>query len=225
VQMEISIQLSQVTKSFKTKYQRVDLFKGLNLDIQKGEFVVILGPSGSGKTTLLYLMAGFIKPDSGSIVVDGQEIAKLNENEICRYRNQKIGFIFQFFNLIHSFNAKDNVLVPLLLAGVDKHKAEQRANELLEQVGMSHRKNHYPWELSGGEQQRVAIARALANSPSIILADEPTGNLDQKTGETILELLSDIHHKEGKTIVVATHDMKIMKRATRIYDMETLISA
>ncbi|MTI94599.1 MAG: ATP-binding cassette domain-containing protein [Firmicutes bacterium] len=131
-----------------------------------------------------------------------------------------IGFVFSFFNLINSFNAEDNILVPLLLAGIDKHAAQQRVDELLEQMGMSHRRKHYPWQLSGGEQQRVAIARALANSPELILADEPTGNLDQKTGDIILDLLSSIH-QSGKTVIVVSHDPKMVSRATQVHNLET----
>lgn len=219
--MKEIITFDRVSMSYQTKYQRVDLFNNLSLSFEQGEFAVILGPSGSGKTTLLNLIAGFVKPNSGEILVNGQDIAKLSEMEVCRYRNAHLGFIFQFFNLIYSLNAEENVLVPLLLSGVNKNEAEQRASELLERVGMLQRKRHYPSELSGGEQQRVAIARALANSPEIILADEPTGNLDKKTGETILELLCEIH-QEGKTLIVVTHDTRIAKLATRVYDMEKL---
>lgn len=219
--MEPLVQFDQVTMAYTTKFQRIDLFTCLDLTIHKEELAVVLGPSGSGKTTFLNLIAGFVKPVSGSIYVKGKDIARFGEAEVCRYRNRHLGFVFQFFNLIHQFNAADNVLVPLLLAGEGKTKAEQRVSQLLEQVGMTHRRKHYPWELSGGEQQRVAIARALANSPDIILADEPTGNLDKKTGSTILDLLSEIH-KEGKTIIVVTHDARIVNQATRVYDMEAL---
>lgn len=220
--MEPLVQLQEITMSYNTKYQRVDLFSGLNLNIQKGELAVIFGPSGSGKTTLLNLIAGFVKPASGSVIIKGQNIGRFNELEVCRFRNQNIGYVFQFFNLLYSFNAADNVLVPLLLAEIEKNKAEQRVNELLKQMGMLHRSKHYPSELSGGEQQRVAIARALANSPDIILADEPTGNLDQKTGDTILDLLINIH-QEGKTIIVVTHDTKIVNRATKVFEMDELL--
>lgn len=207
--------------SYQARHQRVDLFSGLNLNIQKGELTLLLGPSGSGKTTLLNLIAGFVKPTSGAILVNGHNIAQYGDFEVCRYRNRYIGYVFQFFNLIYAFNAADNVLVPLLLAGENKGRAEQRVTELLEQVGMNHRRKHYPWELSGGEQQRVAIARALANSPEIILADEPTGNLDRKTGEAVLELLYKIH-QSGTTVILATHDHRMVSRASSVYDMEAL---
>lgn len=165
--MESIIQFREVTKSYNTKYQRVDLLEKFDMEIGEGEFAVILGPSGSGKSTILNLIAGFIKPDCGGIFVDGHDISKFNEQQVCRYRSHHIGFVFQFFNLNHSFNAKDNIQVPMLLEGVEKNKRHKRVSELLEKVGIAHRKNHYPWEMSGGEQQRVAIARALVNSPNI----------------------------------------------------------
>ncbi len=216
--MEPLVQFDQVTMAYATKFQRIDLFTRLDLNIFKGDLAVALGPSGSGKTTFLNLIAGFVKPVSGSIYVKGKDIGRFGEAEVCQYRNQHLGFIFQFFNLIHQFNVADNVLIPLLLAGEEKVKAKQRVCRLLEQVDMTHRKKHYPWELSGGEQQRVAIARALANSPDIILADEPTGNLDKKTGNAILDLLSEIH-REGKTVIVVTHDARIINQATKVYNM------
>lgn len=216
--MEPLVQFDQVTMSYATKFQRIDLFTRLDLTIFKGDLAVALGPSGSGKTTFLNLIAGFVKPVSGSIYVKGKNIGRFGEAEVCQYRNRHLGFVFQFFNLIHQFNAADNVLIPLLLAGEEKVKAKQRVCRLLAQVDMIHRKKHYPWELSGGEQQRVAIARALANSPDIILADEPTGNLDKKTGNAILDLLSEIH-REGKTVIVVTHDARIINQATKVYNM------
>lgn len=221
--MEPLIQFNGVSMSYRVKHQRVDLFTGLNLNIQQGELAILLGPSGSGKTTLLNLIAGFVKPTSGAILVNGQNITQYDDFEVCRYRNHYLGYVFQFFNLIYAFNAADNVLVPLLLAGANKSKADQRVTELLEQVGMTHRRKHYPGELSGGEQQRIAIARALANSPEIILADEPTGNLDKKNGEIVLDLLHKIN-LSGKTVILSTHDHRLVSKASAVYDMTTLLN-
>ena len=216
------ITFNQVNMSYQTKYQRIPLLNNLNLSFEKGEFAVILGPSGTGKTTLLNLIAGFLKFESGEILVNGKDISKLNETEICNFRNKHLGFIFQFYNLIHSLNTEQNILAPLLISGLDKSRAECRVNELLEKFGMMHRRFHHPMELSGGEQQRVAIARALANHPDIILADEPTGNLDKKNGHIILDMLSEIN-KEGKTIIIVTHDMNLVDRATKVYRMDDLL--
>ncbi len=216
--MKEIIKLKDITLSYHTPHNRVDVLNEENLIIKEGEFTVIFGPSGSGKTTILNLIAGFIKPNAGEVKIENQNIASFSEKEICKYRNKKIGYIFQFFNLLQNFTSEENVSVPLLLSGMTKEDIDKKVHTLLEKVKMGHRKKHYPMELSGGEQQRVAIARAIANNPSIILADEPTGNLDEKTGETILKLLSDIH-SEGKTLVVVTHDRRIANYATRIIEM------
>lgn len=220
--MRAMVNFQNICLSYNTKHQRVDLLNDVNLTINEGEFVVIFGPSGSGKTTLLNLIAGFVKPSAGEVKIEEQNIATYNEKEICMYRNVKIGYIFQFFNLLQNFTSEENVSVPLVLSGLPKGDVNRKVHQLLEKVQVAHRKKHYPAEMSGGEQQRVAIARALANNPSIILADEPTGNLDEKTGETILNLLSDIH-KEGKTLVVVTHDRRIADRATRVIEMGDLL--
>lgn len=220
--MRAMVNFQNICLSYNTKHQRVDLLNDVNLTINEGEFVVIFGPSGSGKTTLLNLIAGFVKPSAGEVKIEEQNIATYNEKEICMYRNVKIGYIFQFFNLLQNFTSEENVSVPLVLSGLPKGDVNRKVHQLLEKVQVAHRKKHYPAEMSGGEQQRVAIARALANNPSIILADEPTGNLDEKTGETILNLLSDIH-KEGKTLVVVTHDRRIADQATRVIEMGDLL--
>lgn len=219
--MKEIIKFNHVDMSYQTKYQKVELFQDLNLSFNKGEYVIILGPSGSGKTTILNLIAGFVKLNSGEILVKDRNISDLTEREICNYRNLNIGVVFQFYNLIYSLNTEENILVPLLLAGMEKKDADCRVNELLTKVGLTNRRNHYPSELSGGEQQRIAIARALANNPEIILADEPTGNLDKKTGDTILNLLDEIN-QEGKTIIMVTHDMSVVNRATRVINMDEL---
>lgn len=216
------VNFRNVTFSYQTKYQRVDLFNKLNLTLKNGEFTVIYGASGSGKTTLLHLIAGFIKPQSGEIFVKGKDISKLSDREICQYRNKSIGYVFQFFNLLHSFNVEDNVMVPLLIDS-NSNNPSAKVSELLERVNMNHRSKHMPRELSGGEQQRVAIARALANDPDILLADEPTGNLDEKTGDNILALLSELHH-EGKALIVVSHDKRLSKYATNVIEMKDILN-
>src|SRR2546422_1935109 len=179
----------------------------LTLDIVRGEFLAVVGPSGSGKSTLLGLIAGLDAPTSGHVTIDGVDITELGEDALARLRGEKIGFVFQFFHLIPSLTAYENVAVPMEIAGVAD--ARQRAASLLEEVGLTGRAHHYPSQLSGGEQQRVALARALANDPPIVLADEPTGNLDSSNGRHILELLRDIHKTRGTTIILVTHDVEL----------------
>src|SRR5213592_1676025 len=179
----------------------------LTLDIVRGEFLAVVGPSGSGKSTLLGLIAGLDSPTSGEVLIDGVDITRLDEDALARLRGERIGFVFQFFHLIPSLTALENVAVPMEIAGIDD--SETRAARLLEEVGLTGRAHHYPSQLSGGEQQRVALARALANDPPIVLADEPTGNLDSSNGRHILELLQNIHHARGTTIVLVTHDTEL----------------
>lgn len=219
--MKNIVEFENVNMSYQTQFERVDILQDFNLAIAEGEMTAIVGPSGSGKTTILNLIAGFIKPNSGEIVFRGNNIAKLGEKDICNFRNKHLGYIFQFFNLIPTFNAEENIMVPLLLANLNKTDSEQRVEKLLNDVGLSHRRHHYPEQLSGGEQQRIAIARALSNSPDIILADEPTGNLDRNTGENIWSLLEDIRN-QGKTIIVSTHDANVTRIADKVYDLGTL---
>lgn len=220
--MDKLIKLQDINLSYKTKTERVEIFENLNIEFNKNEFAVIIGPSGIGKSSLLNLISGFLKPDSGQVLVMNEDISKFDENRLCNYRNKKIGYVFQFFNLIYQFNVRENIAVPLILSGLDKKEIDDRVDELLELIGLKHRQKHYPEELSGGEQQRVAIARALANNPEIILADEPTGNLDKKNSEKILEFFKEIHNK-GKTIIMVTHDNNICKYATNVYDFEKII--
>ena len=219
--MKNIVVFENVNMSYQTQLERVDILQDFNLAIAEGEMTAIVGPSGSGKTTILNLIAGFIKPNSGEIVFRGNNVSKLGEKDICNFRNKHLGYIFQFFNLIPTFNAEENIMVPLLLANLNKRDAMQRVEKLLNDVGLSHRRHHYPEQLSGGEQQRIAIARALSNSPDIILADEPTGNLDRKTGENIWSLLEDIRN-QGKTIIVSTHDANVTRIADKVYDLGTL---
>jgi putative ABC transport system ATP-binding protein len=205
------IELKDVSKVVVSGSAPLTILHPLTATIARGEFVAVVGPSGSGKSTLLGLVAGLDSPTTGSVVVDGVDITKLGEDDLARLRGEKIGFVFQFFHLIPSLTALENVAVPMEIAGVGD--ALRRAGALLDEVGLSDRGHHYPSQLSGGEQQRVAIARALANNPAIVLADEPTGNLDTSNGRHIMELLGNIHRSRGTTVVLVTHDADLAAKA------------
>jgi putative ABC transport system ATP-binding protein len=198
------IELREVSKTVTSGSEPLTILHPLSIVVPRREFVAIVGPSGSGKSTLLGLIAGLDAPTSGSVLIDGVDITRLGEDALAKLRGEKIGFVFQFFHLIPSLTAHENVAVPMEIAGVDD--AAARAKQLLEEVGLTGRSHHYPSQLSGGEQQRVALARALANDPPIVLADEPTGNLDTANGRHIMELLRTIHDRRGTTIVLVTHD-------------------
>jgi putative ABC transport system ATP-binding protein len=209
------IELRGVSKTVMSGGEPLTILHPLSLTIRRGEFLAVLGPSGSGKSTLLGLVAGLDAPSAGDVMIDGTQITALGEDALARLRGEKIGFVFQFFHLIPSLTAIENVAVPMEIAGSDD--AWRRAAELVEEVGLSGRSHHYPAQLSGGEQQRVAIARALANDPPILLADEPTGNLDTATGRHIMELLRRIHDTRGTTVMLVTHDAELASLAdTRI---------
>ena len=202
------IQLREVSKTVKSGDQPLTILHPLTLDIPRGQFIAIVGPSGSGKSTLLGLIAGLDAPTSGAVLIDGVDITRLDEDALARAcAARKIGFVFQFFHLIPSLTAYENVAVPMEIAGTAD--VRRRTDALLEEVGLTGRAHHYPSQLSGGEQQRVALARALANDPAIVLADEPTGNLDTATGRHILELLREIHRARGTTIILVTHDAEL----------------
>lgn len=208
------------TKSLKKTYLMgkvgVPALKGVDISIKKGEFVSIMGPSGSGKTTLLEIIGMLMNPSSGEICIDSACVSKMNENEMADFRLKNIGFVFQFFNLFMELTAIENVMLPAMMAGNSKEKYRRKAIELLKLVELEERTNHKPSELSGGEQQRVAIARALINNPKILLADEPTGNLDTKTSEKIIQVLRKLNEEQNQTIVVVTHEEYIGKKADRI---------
>ena len=201
------IQLREVSKTVKSGDQPLTILHPLTLDIPDGQFIAVVGPSGSGKSTMLGLIAGLDAPTSGAVLIDGVDITRLDEDTLARLRGEKIGFVFQFFHLIPSLTAYENIAVPMEIAG--SADVRRRTDALLQEVGLTERAHHYPSQLSGGEQQRVALARALANAPPIVLADEPTGNLDTATGRHILELLREIHRARGTTIILVTHDAEL----------------
>jgi putative ABC transport system ATP-binding protein len=208
------IELREVTKQFAGKRDVVAL-DTVTLAIARGEMVSIIGPSGSGKSTLLNLVGGLDRPTSGRVSIDGEALAGLSDDNLTRVRRDKIGFIFQFFNLLPTLSSVENVGLPLHLRGWPRKKVDERARELLSLVQLDHRLTHLPEELSGGERQRVAIARALSVYPPVLLADEPTGNLDTRTGEEILTLIRDVHTRLGSTVVIVTHDMSVANSCAR----------
>jgi len=216
---EIAVQVENLVKIYRLGKVSISALRGISFDTAKGEFLVIMGPSGSGKTTLLNLLGAIDKPTSGKISIDGKDITTLSEGELTKLRRHKIGFIFQFYNLIPALTALENVELPMLTAGFSQKDASERASQLLKTVGLVERMGHLPDELSGGEQQRVAIARALANRPTVILADEPTGDLDSKTGMEVVQILYDTSKKESATVIVVTHDPMITEKADRILQM------
>ncbi len=210
------IELKEIGKVFRTSEIETVALDNVNIKINKGEFVAVMGPSGCGKSTLLNIIGMLDKPTSGTVTINGTSGEGMKDSEMAEFRNSTIGFIFQSFHLIQSLNVIDNVEMPLLYAGMSARERRKRAEEVLRQVGMSHRMRHMPSQLSGGQCQRVAIARAMACNPEIILADEPTGNLDSKMSAEIMQLLLDLNEKEGRTIVMVTHNEQQARQAHRI---------
>jgi putative ABC transport system ATP-binding protein len=204
----------QVTREYKSGDQNLAVLKDVSFTVEQGDFVAIVGPSGSGKTTLLGLLAGLDTPTRGKVILDGHDLTTMSENERARLRGEKVGFVFQTFQLIPTLTARENIAVPLELQGNDG--AGERAADLLEKVGLQERGHHFPMQLSGGEQQRVALARAFANSPRILFADEPTGNLDATTGGRVFDLLATLNRESGSTIILVTHDANLAARASRV---------
>ncbi|HMU68497.1 MAG TPA: ABC transporter ATP-binding protein [Chitinophagales bacterium] len=209
------ITLSNIRKTYDLGKMRIEVLKGLNTTIAKNEYVAIMGPSGSGKSTLMNILGCLDKPTKGQYVLNGTDVSRMNEDQLATVRNEEIGFVFQTFNLLARLSGIENVALPLIYAGIKRNERVERATAILQAVGLGHRMHHKPNELSGGERQRVAVARALVNNPSIILADEPTGNLDTKTSYEIMELFEDIHAK-GNTVIIVTHEEDIARYAHRI---------
>ncbi len=211
----ILIELRNVKKHYRMGEVTVKAVDGVSFKVSEGEFVAIMGPSGSGKSTAMNLVGSLDVPTYGHIFLDGEDISELTESDLAQIRGRKIGFIFQSFNLIPNLTAKENVQIPMMFQGIDEFEREDKAEELLKLVELEDRMDHYPGELSGGQRQRVAIARSLANDPDVILADEPTGNLDTKTGNIVMEFLDKLN-KEGKTIIMVTHDPKLAQEHARV---------
>ncbi len=217
---ELLIRIRALHKSYRRGDQEIAVLQGIDLDVHRSEFVALMGPSGSGKSTLLNLLAGIDKPTAGTIEVDGIDIATLSEGQLADWRAANVGFIFQFYNLMPVLTAFENVELPLLLTRLSARERRERVTQVLALVSLSDREDHYPNELSGGQQQRVAIARALVTDPALIVADEPTGDLDRHTAEDVLTLLEQLVTDLGKTIVMVTHDPKAASRARRVVELE-----
>ena len=209
------IKLENVWKTYQVGETTLNVLKGLDLEIEEGEFVVLLGPSGSGKSTLLNIMSCLDVPTKGHVYLDGQDVSTLSEDGLAEVRGKKIGFVFQQFNLLNHLSAIENVALPATFQNTSPEKRRSRAKELLSSVGLSERMTHVPTKLSGGEKQRVAISRSLINNPEIIVADEPTGEVDTDTGQKIMKIFTDLH-EDGKTVIIVTHDLELVNYATRV---------
>ncbi len=216
MERSFAVEVKDVHKIYHLRGEDIHALRGINLEVPRGEYLSIMGPSGSGKTTLFNMIGGIDSPTKGHVYIDGMDLSKVRPNQMAWLRCRKVGYIFQTFNLIPVLTAKENVALPMIFLGVPKQEREKKAVELLELVGLGDRINHRPTELSGGQQQRVAIARALANDPTIILADEPTGNLDLNTGFAIVQLLYRLKVERGTTIICATHDLKMIDISDRV---------
>jgi putative ABC transport system ATP-binding protein len=217
--MKPAVEADSLCKTYRAAKLEVEVLKKIKLTIEEGEFVSIMGPSGSGKSTFLYLAGGLDKPTSGTIRIKGRDITSLTDREISAMRRKELGFVFQFYNLVPNLNVEENVLLPVFLDGKRYGLYKDKLNEILETVGLTGRKKHTPRELSGGEQQRVAIARALINEPDILLADEPTGNLDSNTGKQIMELLARINRENRKAVIMVTHSTEAAEYSHRIVNI------
>ena len=213
------ISVKDLKKDYRLGDETVHALAGVSLELEKGDFAAFVGPSGSGKSTLLHLIGGLDTPSSGSIVVDGNDLSRASDRELAEYRNHNIGFVFQSFHLHPTYNALENVAIPLIFAGVSREERLRKAREALDAVGMGHRGDHRPNQLSGGERQRVSIARALVTGPGLIVADEPTGNLDTANGNRIMDLLGSLNREQGITLLVATHDAELAGRARRVVNL------
>ena len=213
------LSIRALTKSYTLGRRTLDVLRGVSLDVRRGEFLALRGASGAGKSTLLHLIGGLDSPNAGEIYFAGQNVAAYSERKLTDFRNHRVGFVFQSYHLLPELDALENVCLPARVARLPAARAEARGRELLDRVGLGDRWEHKPFELSGGEQQRVAIARALVNEPELVLADEPTGNLDSRTGGEIIELLKKLHAEKQTTLVIATHDAKVAAHAQRVFEL------
>ncbi|MCX6720415.1 MAG: ABC transporter ATP-binding protein [Candidatus Staskawiczbacteria bacterium] len=217
---DVLIKLENVWKTYKLGETPLSVLRGVNLEITQGSFVTIMGPSGSGKSTLMYMLGLLDTPSQGNILLQGQDTTNFSEDKLAEVRGKRIGFIFQQFNLLQNLTALENVMLPMIFQGISEGKRKEKAKQLLESVSLGHRINHKPSEMSGGEQQRIAIARSLVNDPEILIADEPTGNLDSTTGKAVMEILTKLHREQKKTIVVVTHDPNIAKYSQNVIHIQ-----
>ena len=208
-----------ISKSFATGGKKLEVLKGIELEIPKGTLTAITGASGVGKSTLLHILGGLDSPDSGEVQLDSTNIFSLSDTELSDFRNRTLGFVFQFHHLLTEFDALENVMMPQLIAGQDKSKSKGKAYHILEEVGLKERFHHRPWELSGGEQQRLAVARALANDPKLVIADEPTGNLDRRSSQELMDLVMFLKREKDLTFVLATHNLEIARKADYVYEI------
>ncbi len=211
------LKAENLVKVYKTESDEVLALKGVNLSLREGEFSLLMGASGSGKSTLLHILGTLDRPSSGRVLYRGEELFKLPEKELARFRNRKVGFVFQFHYLINELTVVENVMVPLLIRGVSEKEARKRAEEVLNSVGLGHRLSHRPFEISGGEKQRAAVARALVTEPEIVLADEPTGNLDSKTAHSVISTMKRLNRETGTTFLIATHNSELESFADNVY--------
>jgi lipoprotein-releasing system ATP-binding protein len=211
---------NQLCKTYMTGPQEVEVLKGIDFEVSAGEIVVVMGPSGVGKSTLLHLVGGLDRPTSGEILIDGDDVFSLKDRELAVFRNNAIGFVFQFHHLLPEFSALENVMIPGMMHGREVALVTERAKSILDEIGLGHRLNHKPSELSGGEQQRVAVARALVNRPRLVLADEPTGNLDKQNSEALYELILELNRKHSQTFIIVTHNDLMAKHAQRVIELE-----
>lgn len=211
-----AVKVSALTKRYESGETSVDALKGIDLTIERGEFVAVMGPSGSGKSTLMHILGALETYDEGSVAIGGEEIGGMNEEQLTLLRRDSIGFIFQFFNLLPTMTAEENVMLPSMIAGEKSGELHERAASLLKLVGLTDRARHLPSQLSGGEQQRVSVARSLMREPALLLADEPTGNLDSKNGASVLDMLREVQQQAGHTIMMVTHDAAAASRASRV---------
>jgi len=214
------IEVTELGKSFVTPSGTIDVLRGINLQVTAGERVAVIGTSGAGKTTLMHILGGLDRPSCGDVLFKGKSLFSLRSAELDSFRNQTIGFVFQFHQLLQEFSALENVAMPLMIGGINRVDAMAKAKTSLAEVGLSHRLTHKPGALSGGEQQRVAVARALVREPQLLLADEPTGNLDSKTSEEIVELLNEIHHGRGLTLIIVTHNNPLANSLDRVLQID-----